>query len=188
MRTSVKFLFFQRILPLEVALFLSLSGVAISAQAEASKVALEAEQQGDKLVASQDYPNAINSYIKALEASPDFARIPPKLGILYVLTKDYPKAEKMFEVSVRKNPKDALLTSNYASVLLLNNKLEESVGAAKLSLQIKPDAKTYMTLGQAYARLQKNDMAAIAFEKGILLGGDDPQVLARLKESKSEMR
>jgi tetratricopeptide (TPR) repeat protein len=152
------------------------------------KAALDAEKSGDNFFSSKNYAQAIEMYSQALKIDPEFMRIPPKLGILYVLTKDYPKAEQMFETAVRSNPKDALITSNYASVLLLNDKLEEAVGAAKLSLQIKPDPKTYMTLGQAYARLKKNDMASIAFEKGILLGGDDPEVLARLQESKSDSR
>ncbi len=156
---------------------------ATSSWAATPQAALDAEQSGDQFFSEKKYDQAIEMYSKALKIDPEFMRIPPKLGILYVLTKDYPKAEQMFETAVRSNPKDALITSNYASVLLLNDKLEEAVGAAKLSLQIKPDPKTYMTLGQAYARLKKNDMASIAFEKGILLGGDDPEVLARLQES-----
>ncbi len=156
---------------------------ATSSWAATPQAALDAEQSGDQFFSEKKYDQAIEMYSKALKIDPELVRIPPKLGILYVLNKDYPKAEQMFETAVRSNPKDALITSNYASVLLLNDKLEEAVGAAKLSLQIKPDPKTYMTLGQAYARLKKNDMASIAFEKGILLGGDDPEVLARLQES-----
>lgn len=164
---------------------------APNAQAEISQsnqAALDAEKQekdGDILYSQKKYPEAEKSYLKAIELDPQLDRIPPKLGIVYVLMHNYDQAEAMLKKSVQLFPKNAQIIANYASVLLINKKPDDAVGAAKLSLQIEPDPKTYITLGQAYQALNNPEMAQIAFEKGLLLGNGDPDVEKMLAELKA---
>jgi Flp pilus assembly protein TadD len=134
------------------------------------------EDLGDRLYSEKKYSEAKETFQKALKLDPNAPRIPAKLGILCVLSQDYNDAEKMLEQAVRQSPKDAQVVSNYASILLLNQKPEEAIGAAKMSLQIRPDAKTYTTLAQAYKALHNKEMAEIAFQKGLLLAPNDPDI------------
>lgn len=134
------------------------------------------ENLGDQLYSERKYEEAKDIFLKALKIDPNAPRVPAKLGILYILNKEYLEAEKMLEQAVRQSPKDAQVVSNYASILLLNRKPEEAVGAAKMSLQLRADAKTYITLAQAYTALRNKEMADIAFQKGFLLAPDDPEI------------
>lgn len=167
--------------------FLIFQNTASAESPQSSSPLSEAEKQeksGDISYSQQDYAAAENSYLKALEIDPGLARIPPKLGIVYVLMHKYDQAEAMLKKSVQLFPKNAQIIANYASVLLINKKPDDAIGAAKLSLQIEPDPKTYITLGQAYQALNNPEMAEIAFEKGLLLGQDDPEVKRMLAELK----
>jgi len=104
---------------------------------------------------------------------------------MYVLMHQYDQAEVMLKKAVQLFPTNAQIIANYASVLLINKKPDDAIGAAKLSLQIDPDPKTYITLGQAYQALNNPEMAEIAFEKGLLLGHDDPEVKKMLADLKA---
>jgi len=141
---------------------------------------------GDVYFSNQDIDNALTAYEKTLALDKAYPNVAAKLGVIYTMKKKYVQAEKMLSSAVSESPEDARTLANYASILLINKKGSDAVGAAKKSLQHKVEATTYVTLGQAYELLKDPSNAIISYEKALALGNMTPDLRERLESLKKK--
>lgn len=139
---------------------------------------------GDLHFSNQNVEAAQLNYERAIKIEKDYSGIPAKLGVIYSMKKRYKEAEQMLSKAVTEAPEDPKALANYASILLINKKPEESIRAAKKSLQGKVEATTYVTLGQAYELSKDPANAIISYEKAKALGDNRPELTERLSSLK----
>lgn len=139
---------------------------------------------GDLHFSNKNIDAAQLNYERAMKIENGYPGVAAKLGVIYTMKNKYKDAEKMLTKAVAETPDDAKTLANYASILLMNKKPEESIRAAKKSLQGKVEAGTYVTLGQAYELSKDPANAVIAYEKAKALGDSRPELAERLSALK----
>jgi tetratricopeptide (TPR) repeat protein len=131
------------------------------------------------------YPKAEEVIQKALALSnnPDdqeYARF--MLGSVYERQKKYDLAEEQFRKVLAVDPlNDA--AANYLGYMLADRgvRLEESIKYIKDALKIEPNNGAYLdSLGWAYHKMNRNDMAQAPLEKAVKLIPDDPTIREHL--------
>ena len=121
--------------------------------------------------------------VLALSSSPEdqeYARF--MLGSIYEREKKYALAEEQFRKVLAVDPlNDA--ASNYLGYMLADRgvRLDESVKYIKDALKIEPNNGAYLdSLGWAYHKMNRNDMAQGALEKAVKLIPNDPTIREHL--------
>lgn len=66
---------------------------------------LETYRKGEEHFNDKSFKKAIAAYKKAIKIKPDFAATYRRLGVIYDLLKDYPKAAELYEQCIDLNPK-----------------------------------------------------------------------------------
>jgi tetratricopeptide (TPR) repeat protein len=131
------------------------------------------------------YPKAEEVIQKALALSNDpddqeYARF--MLGSVYEREKKYDLAEEQFRKVLAVDPlNDA--AANYLGYMLADRgvRLDESVKYIKDALKIEPNNGAYLdSLGWAYHKMNRNDMAKAPLEKAVELIPNDPTIREHL--------
>ena len=131
------------------------------------------------------YPKAEEVIQKALALSNDpddqeYARF--MLGSVYEREKKYDLAEEQFRKVLAVDPlNDA--ASNYLGYMLADRgvRLDESVKYIKDALKIEPNNGAYLdSLGWAYHKMNRNDLAKAPLEKAVELIPNDPTIREHL--------
>ena len=131
------------------------------------------------------YPKAEEVVQKALALSKDpddqeYARF--MLGSVYEREKKYDLAEEQFRKVLAVDPlNDA--AANYLGYMLADRgvRLDESVKYIKDALKIEPNNGAYLdSLGWAYHKMKRNDMAQGPLEKAVKLIPNDPTIREHL--------
>jgi tetratricopeptide (TPR) repeat protein len=131
------------------------------------------------------YPKAEEVIQKALSLSSDpddqeYARF--MLGSVYERERKYDLAEEQFRKVLATDPlNDA--AANYLGYMLADRgvRLDESVKYIKDALKIEPNNGAYLdSLGWAYYKMKRNDMAQGPLEKAVKLIPDDPTIREHL--------
>ena len=96
---------------------------------------------------------ALQEYLKALKANPQYPQVNLNMGVLYYDTGDYDKAEELFrrEIEINKGLEKAYALNNLGNIRVRQGLVEESIPYYKASLQIYPiyqDGK--INLAQSY--------------------------------------
>lgn len=131
------------------------------------------------------FPEAEAAGLKALELSktsteqeyPHFV-----LGSIYERQKKYDQAEKHFQEVLTTNPLNAA-AFNYLGYMLADRgvRLEESVKLIQKALEIEPSNGAYLdSLGWAYYKMQRFDLAAPNLEKAAKVISSDPTIQEHL--------
>lgn len=131
------------------------------------------------------YPKAETAINKALSLSAtpedqEYARF--MLGSVYEREKKYDLAEEQFKKVLSVDPlNDA--AANYLGYMLADRgvRLDESVKYIKDALKIEPNNGAYLdSLGWAYHKMERNDMAQGPLEKAVKLIPNDPTIREHL--------
>ncbi|HET7100677.1 MAG TPA: tetratricopeptide repeat protein [Terriglobia bacterium] len=131
------------------------------------------------------YPKAEAAIQKALDMSDnpedqEYARF--MLGSIYERQKKYDLAEEQFKKVLAVDPlNDA--AANYLGYMLADRgvRLDESVKYIKDALKIEPNNGAYLdSLGWAYHKMNRNDMAQGPLEKAVKLIPNDPTIREHL--------
>ncbi len=104
------------------------------------------------------------------------------LGSIYERQRKYDSAEEQFKKVLAVNPLNAA-AANYLGYLLADRgvRLEESVKYIQKALQIEPNNGAYLdSLGWAYYKMNRFDLAEAPLEKAARLVSNDPTVLEHL--------
>jgi len=104
------------------------------------------------------------------------------LGSIYEHEKKYDLAEQQFKKVLDADPLNAA-ASNYLGYMLADRgvRLEESVKYIQKAVQLEPNNGAYLdSLGWAYLKMNRTDLAAPPLEKAAHLIQDDPTILEHL--------
>jgi len=131
------------------------------------------------------YSDAEAAVRKSLALTPkaedqEFARF--MLGSVYERQKKYDLAEEEFKKVLSANPLNAP-AANYLGYLLADRgvRLEESVKYIQKALQVEPNNGAYLdSLGWAYYKMNRLDLAQPPLEKAARLISNDPTILEHL--------
>jgi tetratricopeptide (TPR) repeat protein len=127
------------------------------------------------------YPDAQAAAEKALALSPhpqDQVSVHYTLGSIYEREKKYDLAEQEFKKVLATDPLNGA-AANYLGYMLADRgvRLEESVKYIKVALETDPNNGAYLdSLGWAYYKLNRLDLAAENLEKAVRLISDDPTI------------
>lgn len=127
------------------------------------------------------YPDAEAATSQALKLSPrkedqEYARF--MLGAIYEREKKYDLAEEQFKNVLTVNPLNAA-ASNYLGYMLADRgvRLEESLRYIKTAVQLEPNNGAYLdSLGWAYFKMNRYDLAGPHLEKAAHLISNDPTI------------
>ena len=131
------------------------------------------------------FPEAEAAAQKALSASskPDDQKYTYfLLGSIYEHEKKYDLAERQFKKVLDADPLNAA-AANYLGYMLADRgiRLEESVKYIQKAVQLEPNNGAYLdSLGWAYLKMNRTDLAAPPLEKAAHLIQDDPTILDHL--------
>ena len=131
------------------------------------------------------YGDAEDAVRKSLALAPkpedqEFARF--MLGSVYERQKKYDLAEEEFKKVLGMNPSNAA-AANYLGYLLADRgvRLEESVQYIQKALQVDPNNGAYLdSLGWAYYKMKRFDLAQPPLERAARLVSNDPTILEHL--------
>jgi len=134
---------------------------------------------------AKQYENAEQAVNKAMESSSrpeeqEYSRF--LLGSIYEREKKYDQAEEQFKKVLATDPLNAS-ASNYLGYMLADRgvRLEESVKYIQAALRLDPNNGAYLdSLGWAYYKMDRCDLAQPDLEKAAHLMSDDPTILEHL--------
>ncbi len=169
---------------------------ALSLEQKAEKEAIEAFQEGVKLVQENKITEAIEAFKKATELKPDFSEAFTNLGILLFQAKRDEEAEQALLKSRELKPNDPkpnqILTEIYyekARVLVQSDKIDEGLEILKKAYELNPNhAYVNYLMGIIYATKQMKEEAIKHLENFLKLEPNSPfaekakEVLESLKE------
>jgi len=142
---------------------------------------LTQETQGDILMATRRYVEAINCYRLAPDNS---AVIMNKIGVAYHHMFSFAEAKKYYEKALKLNPKYSEALNNLGTIYYEEKNYGRSEKLYKRALKIAPHAAvTYSNLGTAYFAHKKYTQGAEAYQKAFSL---DPQIFDRDSMGKIE--
>jgi len=122
--------------------------------------------QGALWESTNDFPKAMDSYNRAIQAEPGNAAALASVARLHMRQQNYPQASEAFEKAIKASPKDAALHNDYG---MTRAKMGDSAGATeaiKQALVISPGTSRFA-----------NNLANVRFD-----AGDQEGAMAVLKQ------
>lgn len=114
------------------------------------------------------FDEAVNAYLKALNADASFVEARNGLGVVYSRQGKYREAIEAFQAAIQQAPKAAHLYSNMGYAYYLQGQYAESVKALQQATALDPNNQRALNnLGQAYAKAGKTTQSALAFADAI---------------------
>jgi tetratricopeptide (TPR) repeat protein len=114
------------------------------------------------------FDEAINAYLKALNADANFVEARNGLGVIYSRQGKYREAIDAFQAAIQQAPKAAHLYSNMGYAYYLQGQYAESVKALQQATALDPNNQRALNnLGQAYAKAGNTSQSALAFAEAI---------------------
>jgi len=114
------------------------------------------------------FSEAVNAYLKALNADANFVEARNGLGVVYSRQGKYREAIETFQAAIQQAPKAAHLYSNMGYAYYLQGQYAESVKALQQATALDPNNQRALNnLGQAYAKVGNTTQSALAFADAI---------------------
>jgi len=114
------------------------------------------------------FAEAVNAYLKALNADANFVEAHNGLGVVYSRQGKYREAIEAFQAAIQHAPKAAHLYSNMGYAYYLQGQYAESVKALEQATKLDPhNQRALNNLGQAYAKAGSTTQSALAFSEAI---------------------
>jgi len=132
--------------------------------------------QADYYLGHQAYNSAIASCHRILELGPGgdvSSEALNYIGEIYLVMRDYPRAQRYFEEAIAFGPEDAVIYNNLGVTLLKQDRVEAAMERFSTAIEKDPQLAYPVTkLGHAYLMRKENDKAEKLFKKALEL---DPQ-------------
>jgi Flp pilus assembly protein TadD len=114
------------------------------------------------------FDEAVNAYLKALNADANFVEARNGLGVVYSRQGKYREAIDEFQAAIQQAPKAAHLYINMGYAYYLQGQYAESVKALQQATALDPsNQRALNNLGQAYAKAGNTTRSALAFSEAI---------------------
>jgi tetratricopeptide (TPR) repeat protein len=134
---------------------------------------------GNALLNAKKFPEALESFDRAVQLKPDFAEAWNNLGVTSMLTRKGSPAD-VFEKAIVLNPRYAEAWNNLG-VSLKEIQPERSIRAYRKSIRINPDyADPWSNLADIYWRSGNPEAAIDAYLHAIAIRKDYPEAWSRL--------
>lgn len=118
----------------------------------------------------QQYKDAEQAFIKAIESNPKYAEAYANLGALYAKFKEYDKAIKLYKECIKIKPTYAGAYTNLGNALNKIDLHEEAVYYHKVAISLDAtSANHFSNCGSAYKNLGRFNKAKLLYEKAIEL-------------------
>jgi tetratricopeptide (TPR) repeat protein len=132
------------------------------------------EKRGDIFVARKMYREAVDSYQRALTASPRNARLHNKLGISFHRLEMFGQARRNYEEAARLDAKYSEAVNNLGTIYFAEKRYKKAQQTYEKALKITPNsASVYSNLGTALFARRRYKQATEAYMKALEL---DPAV------------
>ena len=164
--------------------------VAIGSQADASEQAMSLFAQGVEELNAGQLDTALETFKQVATIVPDFADAHYHLGLAYYQKAEFQKAIEAFTRTLELLPRDIDahiklgLASHKAGDQDTTDSVarrafyEQAVEAYRTALEIRPhNVEALNNLGLAYQELGRFDDAITAYEEGLTLNPDQPQLM-----------
>jgi tetratricopeptide (TPR) repeat protein len=134
------------------------------------------QQLGSLYRYNEQFPEAVQSFQKALEADPDSAaRASAQIIDTWRQAKDFQKAEVEAQAALKKFPDDRAVKVVRASLLADMGRTDEAATVTRQLLDGKNDRETYVALAQIYDKGKRFKEEAEALDAAAKLAEDDDQ-------------
>lgn len=134
---------------------------------------LKSIQHNNKAIESynkQQFKDAEQHFIKAIELNPKYAEAYANLGALYAKFKEYDKAIKLYQECIKIKPTYAGAYTNLGNALNKTKRHEEAVYFHKTAIALdNKSANHFSNCASAYKNLGRFDKAKSMYEKAISL-------------------
>lgn len=115
------------------------------------------------------FDEAINAYLKALNADANFVEARNGLGVIYSRQGKHREAIEAFQAAIQQAPNAPHLYSNMGYAYYLQGQYAESVKALQQATALDPgNQRALNNLGQAYAKAGNSTASALAFSDAII--------------------
>lgn len=131
----------------------------------------------------QTWHDSITAFQQAIRVTKENGLAHLNLGVAYIDTKEYPKAQAEFEEALKIRPQSALIWNNYARTKALQGDDQGAVNAYQEALRRDPEQDlTLLFLGRLLKQHHKWTEAQICFERLKGVHPDFPQPYLELGE------
>ncbi len=121
----------------------------------------------------KDFPKAKESYLKALEISPDSIDSTYNLGLVYTELKEYDKAIKSFENILKEDPQDSNSYFNLGLIYFKTRDYIKAIENFQMTIDINDeDIYAHFYIGNIFKELGDLDSAKEKFNKVLELSPD----------------
>jgi tetratricopeptide (TPR) repeat protein len=145
---------------------------------------------GQKQERAEKYPEAIESFHRALKLDPQVPGAHYGLAITLRSLGDFAAAQSEFELALKLNPDDAYAHYQLGRFLIQQKRPVEAAHHLREAIRLKPElADAYAKLGVLYRSLNKNDEAEKAYRTAVQLNPKLEKAhygLAQLLQAKGE--
>ena len=125
---------------------------------------------GSRLQEQGFFEEAIQHYLDAIEANPDFMDAYFKLGVLYQIIGRYDEATSNYRKVLRLKADHMEAMINLGNILRIKGEVDDAIGYFHQALAIKPDyASTYNNLGAVFKDKGDMDNAILHYKKALEL-------------------
>lgn len=133
--------------------------------------------KGYSLIDQKNYPAAIDSFLKAIEADSTGAcgtgmkgKAHGELGYAYLKNNDTTNAEKYFDKSILLDSANPFPIQNRAVIFTMQNKYAEAFVLLNKLIKLRPNfIEAYIQRGFLYNADNKKDLAVVDFKKALQL-------------------
>lgn len=124
------------------------------------------------------HQEAIAKYREALDVWPYLTAVWGQLGRLYLLTRDYPRAQIALEKAVESNPGSAALLNDLGVSYLHQGKVDKAANLFDAAVEVDPQYAASL-FNLALCNLTRNDRAAAraSLDRYLRMKPDDPRAL-----------
>jgi Flp pilus assembly protein TadD len=131
---------------------------------------------GIALWKSDNLPEAIRHFERAVRQKPRFDKALNNLGVVYLLSGRIPDAIEHLREAVTVNPGNVDAHCNLGIALLQSGKLPQAIEEFREALRHKPDStKALKDLGTAYLMVGKPSEAASSLRRAVEINPNDPE-------------
>jgi len=118
----------------------------------------------------KDFPQAIESFHKALQLDPRYALAIYYLGLTYVQVSNFDAAIENFEKALELDPTNFSAAYNLGAAYTRQNRVPEAIQSFQLAIQINADyAEAHEALGELYLYQKRLDDAVRELERAVAL-------------------
>lgn len=148
---------------------------------EALRRAVFLAKHGEALERSGNRAEAINRYREALDIWPYLTSVWGQLGRLYLLNRDYPRAQIALEKAVENNPGEAPLLNDLGVSYLYQGKTQKARDVFDAAMEVDPQyAPSLFNIALCYVNQNDAGNARDHLVRYLRLKSDDPRALREL--------